>query len=62
MRIFKKIIVLIVFLPTLILGVAIALTRTIFDLTILMAWDKSCDWHKDMILYLNESIKDIKES
>lgn len=55
-----KLLTAIFFMPMLILGGIIAVVKTIIVMTIVFAWQKGDDWHKELIMKFHNYLQWIK--
>jgi uncharacterized membrane protein len=55
-----KLLTSIFFMPMLLIGGIIAVVKTIVVMTILFAWQKGDDWHKELMMKLHNYMQWIK--
>lgn len=61
MKTIGKMIVGLFFLPFLALAGLIAIARLIFVLTIVFAWQKAEEWYEEMLCWVNDKVKALKQ-
>ena len=61
MKFASKLLTAIIFFPFLILGGLIAVAKAVFIATFGLAWQLGDDWHKDLLLKLDEFLQWVKK-
>ena len=61
MTLIFKLLTIILFLPSLFLAVFIAVVKTLYVIIFEFAWDTGNDWHKKIILKINDLVQKSKK-